>query len=220
MQRYALAYIGEAYRPYEIRGGRGEDEPVEVARATPSRQRGADAAPSRQARPVSRRGGFTLMELLAVITILGIVASVAILSAQDNQAVVASAAARMIAGDLEYAQSLAISEQSDITVTFNTDTDSYTLTDSDSAPITHPLNKADFTITLPTEFGESSLDLSEAEFATGNSSVGFDETGTPYQGGTSGTAIVGTNKVQVTCGGKTYNVTVGPVTGRIVVAKQ
>jgi prepilin-type N-terminal cleavage/methylation domain-containing protein len=68
--------------------------------------------------PRSGRAGFTLIEAVMVVTIIGIVAGMAIPKA-GYSTYLASSGARVLATTLAYAQRQAISQQSDIRVAFD-----------------------------------------------------------------------------------------------------
>lgn len=149
---------------------------------------------------------FTLVEILVVVIIMGIAAGVVIPMAIDSGDLQASGGARMLASDLQYAQNVAITTQTPVTVTFNTAGDSYTLSNA-SGPLIHPMTKDAYTVDFDTVGGFSSLDLVSASFG-GEAEVTFDELGAPDNPGTVTLQVVA----------NAYRVTVSAATGRVTVA--
>ena len=66
-----------------------------------------------------RSGGFTLAEILLVVLIIAIAAMIAVPMMGSMDSVQIRSAANMIAADLEYAKSMAISRQKNYSVVFN-----------------------------------------------------------------------------------------------------
>src|SRR5437588_9273905 len=85
-----------------------------------------------------RRQGFTLIEILCVVVIIGIASAVVLpqLSTRDDMR--AASAARTLMADLLYAQNRSIALQKYHYVSFNTATNSYQVMDSPTNVITHP----------------------------------------------------------------------------------
>jgi prepilin-type N-terminal cleavage/methylation domain-containing protein len=73
-------------------------------------------------------GGYTLLEVLAVVVILGVAAAIVVPKFGKTGDIQAKAAARQLCGDLMYAQSFAINTQTPVQVSFNCTTGQYTLT--------------------------------------------------------------------------------------------
>jgi prepilin-type N-terminal cleavage/methylation domain-containing protein len=78
------------------------------------------------------RGAYTLVELLLVLAIIGILASVVIPSATPSIHNQLTGAARLLAGDLAYARSLAVSHNSSYRIQFGPDPYEYVLSHSGS----------------------------------------------------------------------------------------
>lgn len=155
-----------------------------------------------------RRGGeaFTIIEILIVVVILAIAALTAIPMMSSAGSVQVRSAANMIAADLEYAKSLAISRGQNFSVVFDTSTESYKITDQYGNTIWHPVKKgSDYVIDFQKE-GLDRVDVTDVDF-DGTSQVRFDYLGSPDNGGT----------VTVQAGGTTATISVEPVTGYISV---
>jgi len=157
--------------------------------------------------PGLRRGGeaFTIIEILIVVVILAIAALTAIPMMSSAGSVQVRSAANMIAADLEYAKSLAISRGQDFSVVFDTSTKSYEIIDQDGT-ILHPVKKgSNYVIDFQKE-GLDRVDIAGVDFG-GKSEIVFDYLGSPDKGGT----------VTVEAGGTTATISVEPVTGYISV---
>ena len=157
------------------------------------------------------RRAFTLAELLVVVVILTIAAAMIVPQVTGMGELRSRSAARLILADLEYAQSRAILDQADTTVTFSTTGNDYTLTDSStSTPLVHPITKKTYAVDFAQTKGLEDVSIDSANFG-GGASVTFDALGgpDPPQGGTV-TVIAGTHG---------YQVTVEAVTGQVTVTK-
>jgi prepilin-type N-terminal cleavage/methylation domain-containing protein len=155
-------------------------------------------------RYASARGrGFTLTELLIVVMLIAVLAAVAIPMALDTDDIQASAAARKITGDLQYAQNQAIATQTPITVTFSASGDSYQLSNA-SGILVHPINKSSYVVSFSTQRELSRVDVLSADFG-GTSAVTFDEMGAPGAGGS----------VAIQAGARTLTLNVADVTGLV-----
>ncbi len=157
--------------------------------------------------PISNahRPGFTLVEILVVVVILGIAAAMVVPHMSALGDMQASSAARVVLTDLQYAQNESVVTQRPVTVTFDTDAHGYALSNADGA-LEHPLTKAAFQRLFPqmADFGQ--VRLTTADFG-GASQVTFDTLGSPNRGGS----------VTVVANGYSYRVSLAPVTGRVTV---
>ena len=151
--------------------------------------------------------GFTMIEILIVVVILAIAAMTAIPMMSSAGSVQVRSVSNMIAADLEYAKSLAITKGQDFTVVFDTSGDSYSIEDQSGSPIAHPVKKEPFyyVIDLQAE-GLDRVDITGADFG-GSAEVTFNYLGSPDNGGT----------VSVQGGGRTVIISVEAVTGYITV---
>ena len=148
---------------------------------------------------------FTLVEILVVVVILALIAGLVIPMVVDTDDLRATAAARMVATDLQYAQNIAITTQQNVTVAFDAGEGTYALSNASGALI-HPMKKTAFTIDLKGEDGWERVELVSASFG-GGATVTFDELGAPSSAGT----------VTVKAGGMIYQISVAAATGRVTV---
>jgi prepilin-type N-terminal cleavage/methylation domain-containing protein len=154
--------------------------------------------------PGSRRG-FTVIEILIVLVIITIAALTAVPMMSSASSVQIRSAASMIAADLEYAKSMAISRGQNYSVRFDQNADSYQLEDQDNNVIQHPVKKGfDYLVDFGNDTRLNRVDITGANFS-GNPDVEFDSMGSPDSGGT----------VSLQAGGTTVTIMVEPITGYI-----
>src|SRR5579864_2406019 len=94
-----------------------------------------------------RRRGFTLIEILSVVIILGIASAIIVPQLSSRDDLRCAAAARALMGDLLYAQSRSIALGKMHYVQFNTATGTYQLLDavSPNNVITNPVTQVPYT---------------------------------------------------------------------------
>ncbi len=154
----------------------------------------------------SFNGGFTLIEIIIVIVILAIAAMTAIPMLSSAGSVQIRSAANMIAADLEYAKSMAISRGQDYSVEFDESSESYSIyKEGDASPIDHPVKKGfPYTIDFKNDGRLNKVDITSVNFNS-TKRVTFNCLGSPYYGGT----------INLNADGSTATITVEPVTGYI-----
>ena len=149
-------------------------------------------------------GGFTIVEIIIVVVIITIAALAAVPMMSSAASLQIRSAANMIAADLEYARSMAISGGQNYSVVFDKNTDSYQIEDQDSNVIQHPVKKGfPYEINFQNDSRLSKVDITTVSFT--DSKVQFDCLGSPDNGGT----------VILQADGITKTITVEPVTGFI-----
>ncbi len=161
-------------------------------------------------------GGFTVIEIIVVMVIIAIAAVLVVpmmSSAGDMQI---QCAANMIAGDLEYAKSMAISRQQRYSVIFNTAGDYYEVCDASGAVIKHPVKKGfDYVVRFHDDSRLDRVDIASVNF-NGTGEVEFDYLGCPYDGNGSSLNI---GSVTMQAGEAKVIVSVEPITGFITISK-
>ena len=154
-----------------------------------------------------RLHGFTLVELIVVIVIMMIAAAMVIPQVVSTGDVKSRSAARMLMADLEYAQSQAIVTQNQVTVTFDTSGNAYTVSNA-SGTLTHPITKNAYVIDLDQTNGMEGVSIDTVNFGSGQS-VTFDALGAPDYDGS----------VTFVAGAQSYVISVAPITGRVTVSE-
>ncbi|HIJ53191.1 MAG TPA: type II transport protein [Planctomycetes bacterium] len=160
--------------------------------------------------------GFTAVEILIVVVIIAIAAMMAIPMMTSAASFQIRSAANMIAADLEYAKSMAISRSQSFSVVFDETTDSYRIEDQDGTIIAHPVKKGfDYVVDFPGNSRLNKVDIFSVGFEPGSSdTITFDYMGSPYSGsGTSNPLNSGVITLQAA--GTSTTINIEPVTGFI-----
>jgi prepilin-type N-terminal cleavage/methylation domain-containing protein len=161
-------------------------------------------------------GGFTLVELALVVTLIGILAWIAYPKFASVDEIRLHAAARRVAGDLRFAQSRSIGTRTVHGVLFEPAMGRYTVFAPDPAtPATDP---ADRSRPLRVDFARTAeyrgVVLASAAFGAG-SGVEFDFFGVPLD--TAGTELLSPGRVVLTFQGLSDTVQVSAGTGAVEV---
>ena len=151
----------------------------------------------------TRRAGFTLMEMCVMLVIIGIVGAM-VLAMAGNQGLGPEAAARMLAADLRYAQTHAVTYRQSVKVVFDDANSAYSILDSSDQLLINPVNKKDYRVVLDAGNGFAGL-VTVNDFT--DSTLTFSATGVPDAGGS----------VQMAVGSETRTVTVRDVTGNVYI---
>lgn len=166
------------------------------------------------------RMGFTLIEIMIVMVILGIAAAVAVPMMSSAASMQIRAASNMVAADLEYAKSMAISRGQRYWVVFDQANEKYEIQEDDGSAITHPITrKPEYVVDFASDGRLDRVDIENVTLDPTGYKIGFDYLGSPYSRG-SGFSSPNLNAGTITlkAGGITKTVTVEPVTGFITVS--
>lgn len=172
---------------------------------------------------VSRQFAFTLVEILVVVVILGIVATIILPQIGNRDDLRAASMARAVMADLAYAQGRAVTLQQPQYVRFDTVNNKYdVLSQITPTPqiITHPVNKTPFTVLLGSGRKDNLKDvvLDAVSFDT-RTVLMFDELGTPrsYNLATNTSAAMVAGSVRLKSHNYTMTITVEPYSGELKV---
>jgi len=186
--------------------------------------------------PVRSRGGYTLIELLIVIGILGLAGAMLVPHLVERESMTVQAAVRQVIADLSFAQSDALAHQEYRRVHFYADGGGYCIarvSDSDYADAFDP-DVADYIADPLKGHGEYIVDFAGDDRFAGVSitSVSIDGAGEgiggsgddlvydPLGGTIRAGGLPGTGgDIEITAGEHTYRLTIAPFTGKLTVQK-
>ncbi len=167
-----------------------------------------------------RRAGFTLIEILGVIVILGIASAVIVPQISTRDDLKAAAMARVIMADLAYAQDRSIAMQKVHYVRFDVAAGTYDVLDSMSpvTRITHPVDKGPYLVQVGAGRNDSLkvVTINSADF-DGQPVIAFDELGVPYSynAATAARTPLNAGTITLKSGAFTLSVTVSPFSGEL-----
>jgi len=162
-----------------------------------------------------RSSGFTLVELIIVMVVLGILAAVFI-PRSNNPAIILSTQAEQLAADIRYLQSLAMTEGwSGVAPTarryrVNFTATSYSFTDAGGVAVAHP---GGTTGTISFAGGASISPFPPSNLP--NSLVSFDGLGRPYTDAGAATLLASTATISLGSSSSTRAIQIFPGTGMV-----
>jgi len=162
--------------------------------------------------------GFTLAEVIVVVVILGIAATVIIPMISDTSGMRVTSAARHISSTLLFAQTSAISTQQPLQVVFDDDAETYEVQDEDGTVVPDPVIPGK---SLRTDYLNDprlqNITLETADF-DGGGKIWFDRLGMPYSGpDKDNLTALNDGSISVQSGNNVMTITVEPITGRILI---
>ena len=165
--------------------------------------------------------GFTLIEILVVIVILGIAAAIVVPAIGSRSDLKATSAARMLMADLIYAQNRSIAQQKTHYVRFDAANESYEVLEeiSPAKVIVHPVDLGPFIVVLGPNGPSSSIKdvVIDAAAFDGKMTLAFDELGTPYayDSGTNTKSPMTSGYVRLKCKEHQLTIVVEPFSGEL-----
>ncbi|MEO1237303.1 MAG: GspH/FimT family pseudopilin [Planctomycetota bacterium] len=157
------------------------------------------------------RGGYTLVEVLLVVAILGIVSAAVIPSMLTAGSMGVQAAARVIVADLLYAQNEAIAQQAPRAVVFDVANDRYQVNDEFGNALSLDWINGDannYVVDFTEDARFQGVTITAVDF-NGGSEITFDDLGGPSSGGS----------ITIVFDRRSYRIDVAEFTGRITVTK-
>lgn len=163
------------------------------------------------------RNGFTLVEIIIVVVILGIAALMAIPMLSSAADIQVRAAANRIAADLDYAKGLAITHQRAYSVVFDVSGESYEIQDNIGNPVKNPVRPSDdFVVDFSADGRLSQVDIVTADFdSDSDDAITFDYLGSPYKGKNTSTPLMNSGQITLQADSFSLTVDVEPVTGYV-----
>ena len=163
--------------------------------------------------PTRRRGGYTLIEVLIVVTIIGIAAAVVVPHMLAAGTLGVQAAARIIIADILFAQNDAIAQQRNRRVVFDPANESYSLTDDAGTVLSVNWKGGgvnNYTVDFTTDSRFQGVEIVLANFGGATPTMlEFDALGSPLNGGA----------VEIKFQDQRYRITVASFTGRVTFQK-
>lgn len=183
--------------------------------------------------PILRYGGYTIIELVIVVAILGVIAAVAVPSMSSGTDARLRLAADDVAGAIRYARSEAIRTRDAHGVTISQVTQKVTVEKYDltTAPIsvlftmTQPVDKRPYDFNVNTRSTTQDVTISNSQDPFNYTGLGrrqsliFDGYGTPkwIVGSAPTTHLLVEGVVELSLGNRTLSVNIDPITGRVTV---
>jgi hypothetical protein len=146
--------------------------------------------------------------------IMAILAAIAVPLYTSAASVQLKTAANMIASDLEYAKSMAMSTGRNYSVVFDASAEEYRIRDA-NGDVNHPVHiGAKYVVSFANDSRLNKVDIVSANFDSKNG-VRFDYLGAPYAWDGSSASSLNNGSVQLRAEGNPMTVRVEPVTGYI-----
>ena len=157
-------------------------------------------------------GGFTLIEIVIVVVIVAIAAMMAIPIISSATSFQIRSAANIIAADLEYAKTIAISKGQNFSVVFDKTTESYRIEDQAGAVIAHPVKKGfNYIVDFRNDGRLDKVDIEDVNFDA-TSEIKFDYLGSPYDAADN---PLNSGVITLKAGNMAATINIEPVTGFI-----
>lgn len=165
----------------------------------------------------ARRKAYTLIEVLVVVTVLGIAASLVIPSMGSANALRVQAAVRSVIADVTFAQSDALAFQQGRAIIFDLDNNRYQVVQVRGSNIDPATDLIYETRITGSTFGDSRLESASLAGSNGRTLI-FDEMGAPVTA-PGGTTPASNGTIRIVGSGQAFILTIEGYTGRVSVAR-
>ena len=155
--------------------------------------------------------GFTLIEMLLVLVIMGVIMAITIPLMADTDGDLAMGGAQMVLRDLEFARSEAIRSQASVTVSFSKANHTYTLSNG-TGNLTSPFTNTVYPASPADEVGDPRITVHDVAL-DGSDSVTFSSLGEPLDS-SDGTPMAGDQWIKIRCGTAEVQVDITPLLGQ------
>ena len=157
---------------------------------------------------------FTLIEVIMVVVIMAIGALLIVPMISSGADFQLRAAANIITADLDYAKSLAITNQDYYSIIFDAANESYELQDADSNVVADPVRASGtVAVSFANDSRFSQVDIETVSFDSTDTVI-FDYLGAPYNGDSE---LLSSSAIVLKAGTQTVTITVAPVTGYVTI---
>ncbi len=166
------------------------------------------------------RRGFTLIEVIIVVVIISIAAMMAVPMFSSAGSMQIGSAANIIAADLEYAKSMAITRGQNYSIVFDVTAESYKIVDQSGNVVSHPVKTGfEYVVDFKNDSRLSKVDISSVQFQPNTANtIKFDCLGSPYSDNGTSTEPLDSGSIVISAEGATTTITVEPVTGYITIS--
>ena len=162
---------------------------------------------------MQKKSGFTLIELVMIIVILGIVALAVMPKTMAEPRVKLEAACQKIASDLRYAQEMALAQQVRFGISFDIANEAYfAYRVSVATKARDPQTRNNFDVSFVTLNEFKGIDIASTNFSN---KVEFDSIGAPYDGNGVILSSQGVITLQAQAGAYSRTVRIEPKTGKV-----
>lgn len=180
------------------------------------RTMGGEVGMIRSPHGVDRGRGYTLVEMLIVLVLLGLASAVVIPQIGSTDVLRVQAAVRTMVSDINFAQSDALARQETRAIVFDPANETYTLVEVPGNTV-DPVNNTMYVVDFKNAMKFHTARIESAVF-NGGATLLFDELGGPISAPGASTPGAG-GRVVVTGSGQTFNVDVEAYTGRVTVTR-
>lgn len=163
----------------------------------------------------STRSGYTLIEVLIVVTVLGIAAALSVPAFNQTGVFQVQASLRTIVSDIAELQSDALATQQGRAIVFNSSQNSYTMCRVPGTSVDPAVDGIDTRVIGGAMYGNAII--RNVSFNNSQTLI-FDELGAPVSAAGSNTPAAD-GSLEVIGSGQTFKITVQGYTGRVVVTK-